>query len=101
MGCSANDDAREAFAGDRNPSAGTRSGRVSAGWGIRLTPTSDLFGGSRLPCPPGRRPLAVPPTETYGEMFTPMPMGALLPEMTRAPALTPTVRAKVSRIRFT
>ena len=35
------------------------------------------------------------------ETVTPMPMGVELPETIRAPALMPTVRAKVSRIRFT
>ena len=41
------------------------------------------------------------PTGSYGATFTPIPMGAALPEMARAPAFTPAVRAKVSRMRLT
>jgi hypothetical protein len=39
--------------------------------------------------------------EDYGEMLTPTPTAGALPVMARVPALTPTVRAKVSRMRFT
>jgi len=49
--------------------------------------------------PPQCKPLR--PTNSYGATFTPMPMGAALPEMARTPAFTPAVRAKVSRMRST
>ena len=80
----------------------SETGRPSSHAGYCCRQTRSAFDEGLMPLPVSLATLyaksigsiRVEAKSHYGEMFTPMPMGTALPEMTRAPAFTPTVRAE-------